>query len=120
MELQQIVSEDKKLQAIIEYYLREYFKTRREAVRAVYATNPAIVNKEYSLSQFDAEVNELVAEVSEKVNQSLLLVLDLYTMGYRREAREFESAFVDLLNSKVLSKLQEVVNNQLTGVVRLF
>lgn len=119
MELGRLNTEDARLEAILEYYLREYFKVRKAAIVESIRSNPNIINKEYSVAQLDAEVEEIVAEASEKINKSILFVLDLYTLGYRREVREFESAFVDLLNNKVLSKFRDIVKDHFTGVIHV-
>jgi len=109
MGLVRLQTEDKKLEAILEFYFREYFKVRREALKEAVLHNPNIINKEYSLKQLDEELADLVQEATTKINISILLILDLFTIGYRREVREFESSFVDLLNKKILDKYAEIV-----------
>lgn len=94
-----LTNEEEKLKGVLEFYFKEYFAQRVVAIEKSYAENPSIINKDYAASQLKIEIEDLIAECSEKVNTALLLVLDLYTMGRRREVREFEAKFVSLMQS---------------------
>lgn len=112
-------TESKKLQAVLEYYMREYFKSRKESMESYIKANPAIVNKEYKILALGGEIESIIQEASQKVNDILLMLLDIYSLGYEKEVREFEEEILSTFSDSIAPIMKRIATTQLQDIIEV-
>jgi hypothetical protein len=104
-------SVEEKLQAVLEYYFKYYFTTRKASVDYLVRQYPGDFSSDFVGADTEANVEDFASMYSQRLNNLLLCVLDLYILNHKDVLLEFELDILKLAEKKIMPAWRELSSN---------
>lgn len=96
-----------KLQGVMEYYVRTYFKYYSRKIKDEVALRNTEIETDIIEARIDDHLTSLTVEATEKFHTVASIILDTITFGREHKVREFEVLFMDLIKRTLVNDMKE-------------